>query len=140
MTRRSETCRPAMLGMLDMLSTTFMTRDPGQRITRHYGLSGDRLEAECGSRQTLKPAQGVCGWSGSGSEARAVPRRSRGSREWSIRLTTYFSESWIVKKVFFSSYPAKPLNYRQHGRTRRYNKRHISRRYTVDCQQAHESY
>lgn len=58
MTRRSETCRPAMLGMLDMLSTTFMTRDPGQRMTRHYGLSGDRLEAECGSRQTLKPAQG----------------------------------------------------------------------------------
>ena len=119
MTRRSETCRPAMLGMLDMLSTTFMTRDPGQRITRHYGLSGDRLETECGSRQTVKPVQGVCGWSGSGSEARAVPRRSRGSREWSIRLATYSSGRWIMKKVFSSSNSARlPMSHR-HGFARR---------------------
>lgn len=130
MTRRSETCRPTMLGMLDMLSTTFMTRDPGQRIIGHYGLSGDRLETECGSRQTLKPVQGVCGWSGSGSEARAVPRRSRGSREWSIRLATYSSGRWIMKKVFSSSDLTQPLTFRQYGLTRRrYNKRHIGRRY-----------
>ena len=88
MTRRSETCRPAMLGMLDMLRGTVGTRDLGQRIARHRELSDNRLEVEYGSRRRSKQTQGSVVGLVPDSEARAVPRRSRGNRESSIRLWT----------------------------------------------------
>ena len=81
MTRRSETCRPAMLGTLGTLGVDVEARErPGQRIVGHCELSDNRLEVEYGSRQRSKQTQ----WSVVGlvldSEARAVPRRSRGNR------------------------------------------------------------
>jgi hypothetical protein len=87
-TRRSETCRPAMFGLLGMLRGTVGTRDLGQRITRHRELSDNSLEVEYGSRQRSERAQGALVGLVPDTEARAVPGRSRGSREWSIRLRT----------------------------------------------------
>ena len=86
MTRRSETCRPAMLGTLDMLRVNVKARDLGQRIMRHCELSDNRLEVEYGSRKRSKRTQGSVVGLVPDSEARAVPRRSRGNRESSIRL------------------------------------------------------
>lgn len=72
MTRRPETCRPAMLGMLGMLRVNVETRGLVQRIIRRCELSDSRLEVEYGSRQRSKQTQ----WSVVGlvpdSEARAV--------------------------------------------------------------------
>ena len=88
MTRRSKACRPAMLGMLDMLRGTVGARDLGQRIMRHRELSDNRLEVEYGSKQRSKRFQGAVVGLVPDSEARAVLGRSRGSREWSIHLRT----------------------------------------------------
>lgn len=55
---------------------------------RHCELSDSRLEVEYGSRQRSKQTQGSVVGLVPDSEARAVPRRSRGNRESSIRLWT----------------------------------------------------
>jgi hypothetical protein len=77
-----------MFGLLGMLRGTVGTRDLGQRITRHRELSDNSLEVEYGSRQRSERAQGALVGLVPDTEARAVPGRSRGSREWSIRLRT----------------------------------------------------
>ena len=106
MTRRSETCRPAMLGTLGILGVNVEARErPGQRIVGHCELSDNRLEVEYGSRRRSKQTQGSVVGLVPDSEARAVPRRSRGNRESSIRLwmVDYSSEWWSMRKVFSSS-------------------------------------
>ena len=87
-TRRSETCRPAMFGLLGVLRGTVGTRDLGQRITRHRELSDNSLEVEYGPRQRSERAQGAVVGLVPDTEACANPERSRGNREWSIRLRT----------------------------------------------------
>lgn len=65
----------------DAGSATVGTRYLGKRMMRHGGLSDDRLEVECGPRQRLNQAQGSVVGLFPDSEARAVPRCSRGCRE-----------------------------------------------------------
>jgi hypothetical protein len=57
-------------------------------MMKHRGLSDSRIEVECGARLRLIQAQGSMVGLVPGSEARAVPRRSRGSRELSVRPST----------------------------------------------------
>jgi len=67
---------------------TVGTRDPGQRMVEHRRLSDDRLVVECGPRLRLNQAQGSVVGLFPGFEARAIPGRSRESRELSVRLRT----------------------------------------------------
>ena len=57
-------------------------------MARHRELSDNSLDVEYGSRQRSKQTQGSVVGLIPDSEARAVPRRSRGNRESSIRLWT----------------------------------------------------
>jgi hypothetical protein len=96
------------------------------------------LEVECGSRQTLKEAQGAV--VGLVPDPEACGPNALARKQGVVdppQDLQYSSERWIMKKLFLSSVPTQPSRFRQHGLTRRYIERHISRRYIIDSQQAH---
>lgn len=60
MTRRWELFRPAVFGMLDC--ATAGTRDVGQRMKKHRGLSGDRPRSGVLFEAEVESESGACSW------------------------------------------------------------------------------